>query len=118
MKKVAKVEAVVEVVSAERLHLRDIKREASRRCRARAKSIASGKLLTPELAIRSLQSKALNLENFKMVVGNKTFRLNKNGGSAVMLVISETTESGIVKTRKSHKTLKLAIKAFNEAIKA
>ena len=105
-------------MSAEKLEaLRLSKKEASRRCRARAKSIAKGELLTPELAIRSLQSTCLKLENFKITTGTKSIRLNKNGGEKVALIISELVGSETIKTRKSYKSITDAVHAFNELVK-
>jgi len=102
---------VSKAVSTTTDHMKTIKREASRRCRARAALIAKGVLLTPELAVRTLQPTALKLSNFKMVVGNKTIRLNKNGGDKVAMVITEAGKS----TRKSFKDMQAAITAFNVA---
>ena len=98
--------------------VREMKKEASRRCRARQKAIAKGEVITPDLAVRTLHAKALTLDNFKMDLGDKTVRLNRNGGSAVAMVIAERTAIGIVRTRKSFKDLMTAIKAFREMITA
>jgi len=99
-------------VNAKAAHLREIKREASQRCRARQKAILNGELFTPELALRSLQPKAIKVENFKMEIGNKTIRLNRNGGTAVAMITAEKTESGTVKTRKSFKDIQTAVREF------
>lgn len=96
--------------------LREIKKEASRRCRARQKAIANGETITPDLAVRSLQPTALKVENFKMSVDNKTVRLSRNGGEKVAMTIAEQTVDGIIRTRKSFKNLKDAVKAFQEFV--
>jgi hypothetical protein len=96
--------------------LREIKKDASRRCRARAKAITNGELLSPDLAIRTAHKIALKLENFKMRVGNKLVRLNRNGGEAVALIVTEQTETGNVKTRKSFRNVLDAVKAFNDVV--
>jgi len=98
--------------------VREMKKEASRRCRARQKAIAKGEVITPELAVRTLHSKALNLDNFKMDLGDKTVRLNRNGGTAIAMVIVQQTADGVVRTRKSFKDLMTAVKAFREMITA
>ena len=98
--------------------LREKKREASRRCRARQKAIAKGEVITPDLAVRTLHAKALSLDNFKMDLGDKTVRLNRNGGSAVAMVIAERTANGIVRTRKSFKDLMSAVQAFRAMLTA
>lgn len=99
-------------VSAEVAHRREIKREASRRCRARAKMIANGQLLPPELMIRSLQPKAKRVENFKVDLGDKQVRLNRNGGEKVAVVITENGK----RSRKSFKSIDEAVKKFNEIV--
>lgn len=99
-------------VNAKAAHLREVKREASRRCRARQKAILNGELLSPELALRSLQPKAIKVENFKMEIGNKTIRLNRNGGTAVAMITTEKTDNGTVKTRKSFKDIQTAVREF------
>ena len=108
------INKVAAAVSTTTDHIREIKREASRRCRARAAAIAKGILLTPDLALRTLQPKALKLENFKMSVNGMTVRLNKNGGEKVAMVV---TENGTT-TRKSFKDLPAAIEAFNALVGA
>lgn len=100
-----------EMTPAEKVaHIRAIRREASRRCRARAKMIEKGEMIPPELAIRSAQPKAKRVENYKVNLGNKQLRLNRNGGEKVALVV---TESG-KKTRKSFKNIDFAIKNFTK----
>lgn len=96
--------------------LRAQKAEASRRCRARQKALANGETISPDLALRALQPQAMKVENFKMTVGNKTVRLNRNGGEKVAMSIAESTAKGIVRTRKSFKNLTEAVKAFQTVI--
>lgn len=106
-------------VSNEKLdRLREVKREASRRCRARAKAIANGELLTSDLLLRSLQPKAKKFDNFKFELPNKTVRLNRNGGSAVALIVTERIDDTVIKRRKSFKSFEDAVKAFNIVTKA
>jgi len=93
-------------------HRRAIKREASRRCRARAKLIQSGQLLPAELMVRSAQPKARFVENYKVDLGDKQVRLNRNGGEKVALVITE----GSKRQRKSFKDINTAIKRFAEVV--
>lgn len=95
-------------------NLRKIKREASARCRARQKAISKGELLTPELAVRSKNSKALKVENFKMQVNDKVVRLNRNGGEKVAMVVK--TGDNVI--RKSFKNINEAVKAFEAEITA
>lgn len=101
------------LATAEKIaHRRAIKREASRRCRARAKIVQRGELLPPELVVRSTQPKAKKVENFKIDLGDKQLRLNRNGGEKVALVINEKDK----RTRKSFKNIDKAIVAFREEI--
>jgi hypothetical protein len=100
---------VTNEVSEKLARLRYVKREASRRCRARQKAIVNGELLTPELMVRSLQPTAMRMENFKMQVENTTVRLNRNGGEKVAVVISENGKT----VRKSYKDMPTAVKVFN-----
>ena len=105
-------------IDAKLENLRLIKKEASRRCRARAKCIQNGDPLTVDLVIRSLTKNGLKLDNFKVELENKSVRLNKNGGNAVAMVIIEKSNDKIVKTRKSFKDLKTAAIAFKEIVNA
>lgn len=93
-------------------HKRAIKREASRRCRARAKAIEKGQVLTPELMIRSVQPKAKKVENFKVDFGDKVVRLNRNGGKKVAIVVNENGK----RTRKSFKDIDTAISNFKDML--
>ena len=79
--------------------------------------IAAGQTLTPDLAIRSLQPKAMRFENFKIETETKAVRLNRNGGNAVAVVIVEKSDAGTQKTRKSFKNMHLAAKEFKKALK-
>ena len=99
-------------VSPEVAHRRAIKREASRRCRARAKAIENGQLLTPELLVRSVQPTAKKVENFKVDLGDKVIRLNRNGGDKVAIVVNENGD----RQRKSFKDLDTAIQAFKNML--
>lgn len=115
MKNLVAASAVVtNEVSDKLARLREVKREASRRCRARQKAIENGQLLTPDLMVRALQPTAMKMENFKMQVEGKTVRLNRNGGEKVAVVISENGKT----ERKSYKDMQTAVKAFNSLVEA
>ena len=105
-------------ISAKAERLREIKREAATRFRARAKAIAEGKELTPDIAIRTLQPSARRLENFKVMVGNKHVKLQKSGADKVALVTTENVKGTTVRTRKTFKELAMAVKAFNNVAQA
>lgn len=95
------------------MRLRESKKLASQRCRARAKLRAAGELIPAELALRSLQPHALNVDNFKYEVGDVKVRLNRNGGEKVALSVTMDGET----TRKSYKNIQEAAKAFQEKLK-
>lgn len=103
---------ITEMTPAQLERHRANKREASRRCRARKKLIASGQLLTSELAIRKKQPQALVVENFKIDTGSMTLRLNRNGGEKVALVVSKDGE----RTRKGFQSISAAVDKFNELL--